>query len=169
MSWLDPIVDWLRQYLPTSPPGATVFILILSLGLSLMALVIQRLMIDMKGLRARQLEISKYDREKLKATRAGDKRTLAKLKRDELRINQMRMKNTKDQFKTMPVMFIPFLLFFWTFSALFGNEIVAVLPFSLPLMGDKLSFFWWYFIAYSAVNLPLSRVFGVLPAGPEGS
>jgi uncharacterized membrane protein (DUF106 family) len=168
MGWFDPIAAWLKQYVPTSPPGATVFILILSLGLSLMALIIQRLMIDVKGLRARQLEISKYDREKLKATRAGDKRTLAKLKREELRINQMRMQNTKEQFKTMPVLFVPFILIFWIFSALYGNEVVAVLPLSLPLMGNKLSFFWWYFIAYSAVNLPLSRVFGVLPAGPEG-
>lgn len=168
MSWLDPIVDWLKQYLPTSPPWATVFILILSLGLSLMALVIQRLMINVKGLKARQLEISKYDREKLKATRAGDKRTLAKLKRDELRINKLRMQNTKEQFKTMPVLFIPFILIFWIFSALYGDKVVAVLPVSLPLMGSQLSFFWWYFITYSAVNLPLSRVFGVLPAGQEG-
>jgi len=168
MGWLDPIVDWLKQYLPMYPPGATVFILILSLALSLMALIIQRLMIDVKGLRARQLEISKYDREKLKATRASDKHTLAKLKREELRINQLRMQNTKEQFKTMPVLFIPFILIYWIFSALYGTEVVAVLPVNLPLMGSELSFFWWYFITYSAVNLPLSRVFGVLPAGPEG-
>lgn len=168
MGWFDPIVDLLKQYLPTSPPGATIFIILLSLGLSVMALTIQRLMIDVKGLRARQLEISKYDREKLKATRAGDKRALTKLKRHEPRITRMRMQNTKEQFKTMPVLFIPFILIFWIFSAFYGNEVVAVLPVSLPFMGSELPFFWWYFITYSAVNLPLSRIFGVLPSGPEG-
>lgn len=167
MSWFTPLVLWLKQFIPTQPPGATIAILILSSLLSLMALTLQRTLVDAKTMRAHQKEISEYDREKLKAMREKDQQTLTKLKRHEIRINQIRSQMMKDQFKTIPVLGVPFILFFYIFSELFGNEIVAVLPLSLPFIGDKLSFFWWYFIAYSAINFPMSRIFGVLPAGRE--
>ncbi len=167
MSWLTPLVLWLKQFIPTQPPGATIAILILSFLLSLLALTLQRLLVDVKAMRARQKELAEYDRAKLKATREKDQQTLALLKRHEIRIRQIRSQMMKDQFKTLPVLGVPFLLFFYVFSELFGNEVVAVLPVSLPFIGHEMSFFWWYFIAYSAINFPMSRIFGVLPAGRE--
>jgi uncharacterized membrane protein (DUF106 family) len=66
-----------------------------------------------------------------------------------------------EQMKVTAVTFVPFLIIWYTLSAVMGAQPVAYAPFPLPMIGTSLRFFYWYFLCSFSVNLPLMRVFGI--------
>jgi len=164
-------MDWL------APPLSTISILIIATALGVGTSTINRRFIDVNQLKIFNRESREYFRELREATRSNDKNLKAKLKRKELRINQLRATVFKQQFKAMGVTILPIFLIFALLGGfpLLGIKgiytgVAAYLPFGFSLLGTvtesgitQMPFVWWYFLCSLAVNLPLSRVFGIAP------
>jgi len=106
-------------------------------------------------------EVSAWMSEFNRANRTGDKRLLAKLKRQQPRINQLQSKIFKESLKVMPVSMTTFLVFWWLILIpLYGRLTVAFLPwFGGEPLG--LDLFKWYVLCSFLFGALFSRIFGV--------
>ncbi len=143
-------------------PASTLFIMVVALGLSLFSTMANRLLVNMKMVRSSMKEIRAFQKEMMRATKANDKQTIARLQKKQQAINKLQAKSSFEQMKVSMVTFGPFLAIWYILNGFFRNAIVATSPFVLPIVNnDHLTFFYWYFIGSFALNLPLMRLFGV--------
>ena len=56
---------------------------------------------------------------------------------------------------------VVYLVLHYLLNAVFGDHVVAISPFPLPLAGSQLTFISWYFLSSFAVNFPIMRLFGI--------
>jgi len=165
----------LPEWLAT-PPASTVFILCLSTIMTLITTLINRRLTSkeqLEQLKAWQREISAWTSDYNRAKRAGDKKLLRKVQKQEKRIKQLQMKVASQSLQSMkafPIFMILFILIwlpltgrllYWKlFDAPFGGgETVAYLPWfdgAIPL-----NLFYWYMICSFASGTLISRVFGL--------
>lgn len=143
-------------------PASTLFIMVVALGLSLFSTMANRLLVNMKMVRSSMKEIRAFQKEMMRATKANDKQTIARLQKKQQAINKLQAKSSFEQMKVSMVTFGPFLAIWYILNGFFRNAIVATSPFVLPFVNSEhLTFFYWYFIGSFALNLPLMRLFGV--------
>ncbi len=142
-------------------PASTLFIMVVALGLSLFSTMANRLLVNMRMVRSSMKEIRAFQKEMMRATKANDKQTIARLQKKQQAINKLQAKSSFEQMKVSMVTFGPFLAIWYILNGFFRNAIVATSPFVLPWAGEHLTFFYWYFIGSFALNLPLMRLFGV--------
>lgn len=112
-----------------------------------------------------QADIKKWQDDKERAKKTGDKRLQAKLKRQEKRILQVQGKMAKRQLLSMAIN-IGFLFVFWqVLTFLFFDKTVAFLPFWIPFVGleqgSPISFIYWYFICSFLSGAIIQRILGV--------
>jgi len=141
-------------------PYSTFFIMFLAFISSLITTLLNRRFIDRRLLAEWQSEIAKWNAERELAKKTGDKKLMARVKKQELRIMQMRAKISGQQTKTMLITFIPFMLIWWFLLSFYGNIPVAF----MPIWGSdilSLPFFIWYIICQFFFNFLLSKIFGV--------
>ncbi|MFQ6076867.1 MAG: EMC3/TMCO1 family protein [Candidatus Bathyarchaeia archaeon] len=166
MGWFDPFVDWARGSLSPflATPSSTVFVFAVALALSLGAMLVNRLLTDVKQLRAYELEIKEYDNRLSRANSSKDKALLRKLRRAEPRIKMMRSRVSRDKMKVWAVTMVPYFVIYLTLNAVFSDPSVgpvAYSPWLLPFVGREIPFMLWYLICYFAAYTPLSRLFGL--------
>jgi len=141
-------------------PYSTFFIMFLAFISSLTVTLLNRKFTDRRLLAEWQNEIARWNAERELAKKTGDKKLMAKVKKQEIRIMQMRAKITSQQTKVMLITFIPLILIWWLLSYFYRNIPVAFMPiwgasaFSLP-------FFIWYVICQFFFNFLLSKIFNV--------
>jgi len=139
-------------------PYSTFFIMFLAFVSSLVTTLLNRKFIDRRLLAEWQSEIAKWNAEKELAKKTGDKKLMAKVKKQEVRIMQMRAKISGQQTKTTLITFIPFMLMWWLLLSFYGDTPVA----SMPIWGVlNLPFFIWYIICQFFFNFLLSKIFNV--------
>jgi len=148
-----------------SPPISTISIFGISFLMSLTTMMLSRKFIDQEKAAKWREEIKKWNEDKERAKKTGDRKLASKLKRQEKRITQIQSKMAKGQ---MMSMFANMGLFFLVWQALiffYGNTTVAYVPFSIPFLTDQphfpLSFFYWYIVCSFLSSSILSRIFGV--------
>jgi len=160
-----------------SPPASTIFILGVSLLLSFLISLINRLSTSREKLeqqKAWRKEVNAWLSDFNKARRTGDKKLLKKVQKQEKRIKQLQSKMASQSFGQMKILPITMavLLLVWLgltgkllnwqiFPGLFsGLEPVAYLPW----FGGKampLNLFLWYLICSFAFGALFSRLFGL--------
>jgi len=112
-----------------------------------------------------QAEIKAWNEEKKRAVKIGDKKLLARLKRQEKRILQIQSKMFKSQTITLILNMVMFIGIWQVLIFYLGNKTVAYLPFSIPFLTGPppypLNLFYWYILCSFLSNTIASRVLGV--------
>jgi len=171
-SWFEPVWRWLEVMQLGSPPNSTMFILGVSVLLTLITLTANKLLIDVKKLKELREEVSAWQRDYNLARRSGDKQAEMKLKRKQARISQLQAAMLRQQMKLMLIFFAPFAIIFYALSGFYKESIVVWAPYWLPFITTSiedqvyglqygLQFFWWYLISSFTVNLPMTRLLGL--------
>jgi len=140
-------------------PYSTIFITLLAFLVSLITTLLNRKFIDRRLFAKWQKEIQEWNAEKELAKKTGDKKLLAKVRKREIQIMQIRAKMSKQQTKVMVITFIPLLLMWWVLTSFYGFTPVAY----MPLLGEpvEINFVYWYLICSFFFNFLLSRIFNV--------
>jgi uncharacterized membrane protein (DUF106 family) len=120
-----------------------------------------KLLVDYDMIRKTTKEFQAWRKEMDAAKKANDNQTLNKLMKKQPAMMKLQSKASMEQFKVTAVTFVPFLLLWYLFNAVFAGEIVAVSPWALPFAGINLNYWSWYFLCSFAVNFPMMRLFGV--------
>ena len=157
------IINWVKTVL--SPflemPNSTLFIFGLTLLLTLLTVAANRLFTDVDQLREYEIETRQYTKELSEARRRKDRRAISKLERKEPRIRSIQQIVAKQRSKVSLIFMFPLMGLFLLLGAIYSTNIVAILPFNAPLLGQNLSFSWWYLICYFMSYTLLSRLFGL--------
>lgn len=148
--------DWLAVI-----PYSTFFILLLSFGVSFATSLTNRFLTNREQLKAWNKEIREWRSESMKARRSGDKKLLAKVKKQERHVMQLQSKMTIQSMKTSFLWFIPLMIMWYVLlpQIVPVGEVVAYLPW---ISGElPLTVFLWYLICSFLASALFTRVFGL--------
>lgn len=193
MGILDLIRDWLIDMgLPLKPPGATLFVIAFSTGLSLFISLLSRYMIDIKEMQRYTREIKKFQELKKRSLQTADRKLVIKVKRREAYIQKIQSKMMFQRFKPMVIYFIPLLVMFSVLRGIYSSPTMVfierssmvataewtgytnVLPFAIPRhqFGTAapwntnhtiLSFVWFYFLVSITIGSLIQKMMGLTP------
>jgi len=161
--WTSPIVAYVKTVLKpySQTPQSTFFVMGLALLLGLTSTTAAKLLVDYDMIRQTTREYQAWSKAVNAAKKANDNQTLSKLMKKQQAMVKLQSKASMEQFKVTAVTFVPFLLLWYLFNAVFAGQVLAVAPWPLPVMGINLNFFSWYFLSSLAVNFPMMRLFGI--------
>lgn len=139
-----------------NPPYLTLFVILISLLISLVSTLVNRKLVDRRLLDEFWREFSDWRTKVEEAKKTGDKKLLAKLEKDRVRIMQMRAKVSAQQMKVMLITFIPFLIVWWLLIP-YLNKTAAF----IPLLGTRVEvpFFAWYIVCSLFFHFLFSKIF----------
>ena len=143
------------------PAQATFFILGLAFAVSFATSLTNRLLTNREQLRAWNKEIRAWRADSLKARRTGDKKLMAKVKKQERHVMQLQSKMTIQSMKTSFLWFIPLMLMWYVLlpQIVSLGEIVAYLPW---LSGEfPLQVFLWYLFCSFLAGALFNRLLGL--------
>ena len=136
-----------------------------SLLMAFLSIWIRQRFMNQEELMQWQKEVKIWNEEKQRATKLGDKKLLAKLKRREKRILQIQSKMLKRQTVTLVLNMGMFIGVWQILIFYLGNKTVAYLPFSIPLLTGPppypINLFYWYIICSFLSTTIASRILGV--------
>ncbi len=193
MGVIDTIQNALIQAgLPLKPPGATIFVVLFSSGLSLFIALLSRYMVDVDELKRYTREIKQYQDLLKKSKQTANRKLAIKLKRREAYIQRIQRKMMSQRFKPMAIYFIPLIIMFGVLRGIYtaptltfsdAGALVAkgewigytnVLPFAIP--GHRfgtaapwdnshtiLSFVWFYFVVSLTIGSVIQKMLGLTP------
>ena len=142
-------------------PTSTLFILGLSVAISLITTISNRMVIDLNEYRRQMMESSRIRRELMKAMRSGNKRQIDRMQRQQQAMMKDQQKMMSDRMKTMLFFFIPFILFWQVLRGFFGDTTVAYMPIVTPWIGKELLVSNWYFFCSISTSIVISRLLGL--------
>ncbi|MEM1515043.1 MAG: EMC3/TMCO1 family protein [Candidatus Bathyarchaeia archaeon] len=139
-----------------NPPYLTFLVILIALLLSLMSTLSNRKLIDRKLLAEFQKEFSEWRAKMEQAKKTGDKKIIAKLKKDEIRIMRMRAKVSSQQLRIMLITFVPFMVIWWILIPYLYRPAAY-----MPLLGTTIPipFYIWYIICSTFFYFIFSRIF----------
>ena len=142
---------------PLSVFSPIISLLIVSSLLTVLVLGLNRIVTNRKLIK--EIKDKMQDvREKLTAAqKAGDKENANKFLAEMMNINNRYMKQT---FKAMIVSLVVLGLFLPWLKYKYDGMTVAILPFSLPLIGSSLSWIYWYILVSFAVGWVAGKFLG---------
>jgi len=137
------------------------FILALAFAVSFATSLTNRLLTNREQLKAWNKEVREWREESLKARRTGDKKLMAKVKKQERHVMQLQSKMTLQSMKTSFLWFIPLMImWYWLLPQIVPiGEVVAYLPWiggELPL-----PVIWWYLLCSFLASAFFTRIFGL--------
>ncbi|MBS7623620.1 DUF106 domain-containing protein [Candidatus Bathyarchaeota archaeon] len=145
-------------------PYSTVFILAVAFTLSLVTNLANRLLVDVERMRSVMAEVTAWRKEFDKARKTDDKQLMAKVMKRQKAIMQLQSRAMWDRMKVSFMYLGPFWAIFYILSSFFKDSVVALSPFTFPLLlGPELHFVAWYIVCSLAFSLPLSRLLGANP------
>ena len=142
------------------PPMSTVLILLISLVISLVTTIANRMVINMEEYKKFTIDSTHLRQELMSAMKGGNQRHIAKLQKQQQDMMKVQQKMTMDRMKIMLFFFIPFILI-WQVLGNFFQGNIAVMPFEAPYIGKQLSVGTWYIFCSVSTNIVVSRVFGL--------
>ena len=90
-----------------------------------------------------------------------NKRKIDRAQKKQQDIQQRQLKMSSSRMKTMMFITLPILLLWPTLGNLYGNTLVAFMPFNAPWVGTKLYFVNWYVLTSITSNIIFQRIFGI--------
>jgi uncharacterized membrane protein (DUF106 family) len=109
-------------------------------------------------------EIATWREESMKASKTGDKKLMAKVKKDQKRIMQLQSKMTWQSMKTSFLWFIPLMLLWWFFlNPLYIGSTGPIAVAYIPWIGGELplTYVYWYLLCSIFSGALLSRLLGL--------
>ncbi|MFQ6053573.1 MAG: EMC3/TMCO1 family protein [Candidatus Bathyarchaeia archaeon] len=146
------------------PPLSTLFILGLSMAISVVTSLSNRMVIDMEEFRSWTIESAHVRQELMEAMRSGNQRRIAKAQKKQQQMMATQQKMTMDRMKIMLFFFIPFILIWQVLGNFFkGIDYIALMPFEAPLIAPQgtLSISTWYIFCSISTNIIVSRILGL--------
>lgn len=137
------------------------FITALAFAVSFATSLTNRFLTNREQLRAWNKEIREWRAESMKATRTGDKKLMAKVKKQERHVMQLQSKMTIQSMKTSALWFIPLMLMWYVLLPRIVpiNEIIAYIPW---ISGEfPLNVFLWYLLCSFLAGALFTRLFGL--------
>lgn len=115
------------------PPFSTVFVILVSLGVSTFSTLLSRRLMDVDKLKRYTRETKEYNSLKMKAMRSQDRRLQKKIDDNKPRFDKMQKELFSMRMKPMLYTIIPLMAVFVLMNGYFGSNdaIVAVIPFNL--------------------------------------
>jgi uncharacterized membrane protein (DUF106 family) len=163
LNFIDELFAWvaavIRPY--SSIPDSTLLTLGIAVALGLLSSTAAKLLVDYNMVRSTMKEVQAWRKEMDRAKKANDEQTLSKLMKKSQAMMKLQSRASMEQMKVTAVTFVPFLVIWYLVNNALGSHVVAVAPFALPIIGTKLTFFYWYFLSSFAVNFPIMRLFGI--------
>jgi uncharacterized membrane protein (DUF106 family) len=143
-------------------PNSTLFILLLSMTLSSLTALANRLLTNREQLNAWRKEVARWNADFKRARQSGDKKLLAKVKRKERYILQLQSKMMWQSMKVSLIFMIPFFLIWQLLIGFYGTTPVAYIPGlgGLPL-------FWWYLLCSFTSGTLIMKALGVTLGAAE--
>ena len=144
-------------------PYSTFFVMFLSFVVSFATSVTNRVLTNREQLKAWTKEIKEWREESLKARKTGDKKLLAKVKKQERHVMQLQSKMTLQSMKTSFLWFIPLMIMWYVLLPQIVpiGEVVAFLPPLPPLFSGELTVFLWYLLCSFLASALFTRLFGL--------
>jgi len=144
-------------------PLAALSIILITIAMAALSSATMRLLVDGPSLKRRMAELQAYNNERMRAMRAKDQKALDKLKKRQPAMSRLQAEVQREQLKPTFFTFVPFIIFYYIFSGVFGfnQVVVAYSPITLPLVGDTFNFWTWYFLTSIAVSPFIQRLFNV--------
>jgi uncharacterized membrane protein (DUF106 family) len=148
-------------------PVSTIFILFLSMSLSLVTSLANRFLINQNQMRSWRREIAEWTAEFNKARKTGDKKLLAKAQKRQPYITKLQSKMTWQSMKVSLIFMVPFFLLWTLFltPTYWNVSAVAYLPNFLGSEGSTswlpLPIFWWYLLCSFLFGTLFSRILGL--------
>ncbi|MFW9834519.1 MAG: EMC3/TMCO1 family protein [Candidatus Thorarchaeota archaeon] len=156
-------------------PVSTVFIMLVAITLALVSIWATQRFTDMEKMKADMEEINAWRERFNKARKTMDPAELQQVMDDQGRIMRLQSSMMGARMKPMCVYYIPFLIIFGILNAIYGNHIVAIIPFNidkvLPFIsgwlgtsvpgGFGLSYYGYYFFVGLGLGNIIRRPFGL--------
>jgi uncharacterized membrane protein (DUF106 family) len=143
------------------PPAATVFILLLSTGISLVTSFANLKVVDLDEYRKMMIESSKVRKEMMDAMKSGNQRRISKAQNRQQALMKQQSKMSMNRMKIMLFFMVPFLLIWRVLVGFFGRTTIAYMPFDAPVVGTDLTIGNWYIMCSVTTNIIISRVLGL--------
>jgi uncharacterized membrane protein (DUF106 family) len=144
------------SWIPTQPPGSTIFVLFLAILLTFITSLANRLLTNREQLASWRKQISEWQQEFNEARKSGDKKQLEKAMRKQKQVMQIQSKMFTQQMKVSLIFIVPFFLFWTWLNGIFSGQAVAF----LPGFGD-LNVFYWYLLCSLAFGTIFTHVLGI--------
>ena len=144
-------------------PASTLLTLAVAGSLALATTGANRLLVDVKRAAQVTKEVNAWRKEFNAARKSNDKQRLAKLTKKQQPMMKLQSQVAFDRMKVSFIFLIPFYLVWIVLSGFFGQSIVAFSPIPIPVVGEQLSFFYWYLICSFTISLPLTKLLGINP------
>lgn len=144
-------------------PASTLLTVGIAGSLALVSTAANRLLVDVKRAAQVTKEVNAWRKEFNEARKSNDKQRLAKLTKKQQPMMKLQSQVAFDRMKVSFIFLIPFYVVWIVLSSFFGQSIVAFSPIAIPIVGEKLSFFYWYLICSFTISLPLTKLLGINP------
>ncbi len=167
----------------STPPGSTIFVLLLSLLLSTGTSLLTRLLTDPVEQARKQAIIKEHQTQKKELEKMEKEnpnryaKELIRWKRREKAVQKMQQNMSLSRLKPTCITFLPMMLIFFLLNGIYspGGVAIAVAlpamnPTRIPFLGDYvgaaklggwINFFTWYFLCSFGVGSVIQRLFGV--------
>ncbi len=143
-------------------PNSAVFIVIVSVSLAVISIVATKIFTDFEEMKADMEKVKAWQAKFQEARKTQDPRLLQEVMDSQSQIMGLQTKMMSARCKPMLIYYVPFLLVFAVLGAVYGNSVVAILPFNpqdaLPFLegymgtnvegaGFGMTYFWWYLLS----------------------
>jgi uncharacterized membrane protein (DUF106 family) len=174
--------DWI-----TTIPGSMLFILIISIIISIASIILTKLLIDTKEMERKQKAIKAHTEEKKKIIELASidveryRKARKKWERRDIMLKKTQQGMAMDRMKPTLITFIPMIIIFAVLRGIYANDPVAATPMNPELYGymvffinlgmaDRSKWFghvaWinftaWYFLCSLSITTILQRILGL--------
>ncbi|MBD3253834.1 MAG: DUF106 domain-containing protein [Candidatus Lokiarchaeota archaeon] len=179
MIFQDGSLGWMLN-----PPGSMLFILFLSLIVSIISVILTKLLVDTEELERKQKQIKAHQEEKKKIIEIANedvdryRKARKKWERKDIILKKSQQGMALQRLKPTLITFVPMIIIFAILRGLYGNDPVAATPMNPELygaltffvnlaladrgkwIGDSawLNFTGWYFICSLGLNTLIQRI-----------
>lgn len=139
-------------------PYSTFFAIFLASAQAFATTLLNSRIVDRRLLAELRRELAEWSAEMELAKKSGDKKLMAKLKKHEVRIMQIRNKISSQQMKVMVITVIPIMLIWWMLTPILAKPSAYI---SLFGARTEIPFFFWFLICSFFFNFIFSKIFNV--------
>ena len=163
----DIIADFVNFFAGLLDPVATmpysaVFIVVVSVSLAVISIIATKLFTNFEDMKADMEKVKEWQAKFNEARRTQGPRLLQEVMDSQRQIMNIQTRMMSARCKPMLIYYVPFLLVFAILAAVYGNTIVAILPFNpqnylgflndwmgrdVPGSGFGMTYFWWYLLS----------------------
>jgi uncharacterized membrane protein (DUF106 family) len=168
--------DFIALFAPVSVmPWSAVFITFVAIGLALISIWSTRRFSDMEKMKEDMAAVQEWRERFNEARKTMDPILLQQVQEDQGRIMRLQSSMMTNRCKPMCFFYIPLILIFGLLNTIYGNSIVAIIPFNiqdvLPFLtgmigaptggGFGLSFYGFYFLVGLGLGNLIRKPFGL--------